>query len=268
MKNLFVFAHPDDEIIPSGLIQRLEDTGFIWVTNGDYRTEANREEESRNAMESLGVQGDRLNFLNYSETKLLEQVAEESKGIALQINSITKDILKRIINENPGAVYTDAFQGGHIAHDLVSFCVYNATGIARRTIQKNTELIEFPQYQYDKDSGLIVGAFGTKGEGPTKEDVGMENGIITLTDEELERKVKMAECYPSRQASINELSSAYPEENRRNEAYRTVKERDYLRKPAEHIFYEGHLREKYGLEISFKNFVASIEAYKKFRQKL
>jgi len=96
----------------------------------DYKNQ--RISESRNALNLIGI--GEVDFLDYPD------------GMTYQfIGSIIRDV-QRIISEiNPSVIYLPAYEGGHIDHDVVNFCV------AQAAANSQAELMEFPMYSgYNK----------------------------------------------------------------------------------------------------------------------
>ena len=123
MKYLFVFAHPDDDVLVAGSMFELARQGHVveatWVT--DTATMGGREarqNEARAVARCLGVTS--VRFLNMPSQRL-------HTGVRAGL-----EILRAHLREvEPDEIVTVAYEGGHIDHDFVSLWVHHARGSAR-----------------------------------------------------------------------------------------------------------------------------------------
>jgi len=127
MRYLFVFAHPDDDVLAAGWMHDLAAAGHhvqaTWVT--DTATLGGREarqREARAVARLLGIHA--THFLNLPSLQLLSQQALHA--------------IKNHLEETaPETIVCVAFEGGHVDHDAVSLLVH---------LTRRTQLFEFPLY--------------------------------------------------------------------------------------------------------------------------
>jgi LmbE family N-acetylglucosaminyl deacetylase len=135
-KYLFLFAHPDDEVVIAGTMKLLLEAGAevyaAWTTSGDFITKREiRESELRRSMDILGLDESHTHLLRYPDlgsVAMLEDLADT-------LTSLLETIA-------PGIVFANAYEGGHPDHDIVNFLAYEAS--ARLGI--TPDLFEFPLY--------------------------------------------------------------------------------------------------------------------------
>jgi LmbE family N-acetylglucosaminyl deacetylase len=157
-------AHPDDEILIAGILQRLfkayPDTTILTVTDGDRNTAENRIEEYGRGLRFLGYNGSLDKLCLCSETSILNLIStEQGTNIYVSEKNIQKAArllknkvispLENILEENKVEyVFTDDYSGGHSIHDLTQMCVALAVkGINKGKNDKDkVEIFEFPQY--------------------------------------------------------------------------------------------------------------------------
>jgi N-acetylglucosamine malate deacetylase 1 len=133
---LFLFAHPDDEVLIAGTMKSLLSAGaFIhaaWISSGDYFGGRHRREgELAAAMRILGVPEHRVSLLRLPSLGLLRRLPECCDRVAEIINST-----------GPDTIIVTAFEGGHPDHDAVNFIAYAGLGMT----SVRAELVEFPLY--------------------------------------------------------------------------------------------------------------------------
>ncbi len=133
---LFLFAHPDDEVLIAGTMRGLLARGAFmhaaWVTSGDYfGGRERREAELASAMGILGLDEKRTRLLRLPSLGLLAQLRHGCERVAEVMNETQPDI-----------VFVNAYEGGHPDHDAVNFMAY--AGL--RELGPKTRLLEFPLY--------------------------------------------------------------------------------------------------------------------------
>lgn len=105
----FVLAHQDDDVFISSKIRQIYQEGkkviLIWLTGVQKR-----EKEAREAMKLIGVPESNLYFLGYKCFDSHNHVREIVEKISI--------IFRK---EKPKEVYTLAYEGGHIDHDIANF---------------------------------------------------------------------------------------------------------------------------------------------------
>lgn len=128
---LFLFAHPDDDVLIAGsiweLVQRGQRVDLAWVTDSSsLGGRLRRQAECRGVAHVLGVAQDRLHFLDLPSLEMVPHLAQE-------ISTLTKFVTQ----VNPTHVMTTAFEAGHIDHDCLNFLCYRSC---------STPLYEYPLY--------------------------------------------------------------------------------------------------------------------------
>ena len=175
----------------------------IWLTNGDglapsvgadpktYARE--RKAESDRAMEVIGVEKAYHTCLDYSEIEIYDRWAD----IYASPNRLSTQhgaFFRRMAEEARAAVhafapddaFACAFQGGHPEHDLAHFLCAHALKGYRTSSGKAVPLHHLPEYEF---TILVPLRF--------KPWYKREVMKIRLTDEELETKMAVMECFPS-----------------------------------------------------------------------
>lgn len=133
---LFLFAHPDDDVLIAGSIYELAARGnrveLAWLTDSSsLGGRLRRQAECRGVAHVLGVPQERVHFLDLPS---LEMVPNLESGVQTLL-----DFFQRV-----GASHTMvvAFEAGHIDHDCVNFLAYEA----RRRAGLRFALYEYPLY--------------------------------------------------------------------------------------------------------------------------
>lgn len=210
---MVLVAHPDDEAIGCGLLlQQMSDPIVVFATDGaplsDYfwKVHGSRENyaslrarEARNALAAVGVF--HLHLLS-DEDPIMDQT------LFLNLDRAYEALVSLIKKEMPEALLTLAYEGGHPDHDSCSFLM----SVAAREFQ--LPVWEMPLYHL----------FGGK---PARQAFCEGIGIrIGATKEQLERKRKMVDEYPSQGLTLAE----FPPEN---EYVRPMLAYDFSRPPHE-----------------------------------
>lgn len=120
---LFLLAHPDDELYVCALMQRLlragRDLAVVYATTGDAKGLGDlRRAELRTAMRTIGVPAEALHLLEIPEREVLARLP-----------AIVTETLAVGAALQPGVIISHDYEGGHEAHDGVSFA---AAEVARR----------------------------------------------------------------------------------------------------------------------------------------
>ncbi len=208
-KPVVVLAHQDDEFGCTGLLQRLSDrVTVVFMTNGDGLAPsvgqdpaayaALRKKEALSSLRIAGISSEAVRFLGHSEIEIYRHLAflrqnptrlTEVVGFFKPIYESIASILREVRTD---AVFTVAFQGGHPEHDLVHFFTATALRVdAGKTGGAMPPFYHFPEYEL---TILIPMRFRPWYRG--------EKLWIHLTEEELERKRAMVDCYPSQKDLI------------------------------------------------------------------
>ncbi len=232
MKDLYVFAHPDDEIMVAGHIQRkMKNFYGVWLTNGSLVGNGTiREGESMEAMKHLGVSRNRLYFVGVGEREIVNP----------DILRKTRRELRKIIDSlKPDTIYVDAYEGGQFIHDLANF-------LARSSF--DGKVYEFPLYSYvalEKPASIHIRNlnlvyplyFFTKKV--TVGKIEKSDYILHLSKEELNKKREIKQIYRSQKSLQFGFNLFCPDYIASKEMIRKVEvKRDYSIKPREFLLYE------------------------------
>lgn len=187
-KVLIVAAHPDDETIGMGAqLCRLDDALLVHVTDGaprdgedmtrygfgrpqDYA--AARRAELINALEAGGASALRTTALDIPDKEACRDPARLARHLAQLLSS-----------ENPVAVFTHSYEGGHPDHDAVAFAVHAACHLIRA--ETAPAVLEMPLYHRRGDA-VVRGEFVDANAGGV---------VIPLDSEDLCRKQRMIDCF-------------------------------------------------------------------------
>lgn len=210
VRHLVVLAHQDDELPYAGLISRMnsgpDSLRVVFVTNGDGLADestmapepyaALREDESRRALDLLGVSEAQITWLRHSELSLYAEfgaMSDDTAGsrpffaefdqIAAEIADLTQEI-------RPDVVWTLAWQGGNPEHDLTHAAALRAF---RFSAPAARAFYELPAYELR----VVAMRF--------RPWIGRVRHRISLSDAELATKTAMMEMYPTQQRIISEL---------------------------------------------------------------
>jgi LmbE family N-acetylglucosaminyl deacetylase len=138
----FLLAHPDDEVGHLVSLQLLQELGFQvsvdWLTNGDGSTSPDiKKMESMRVLKEIGVE--RFHFMDNSVHDLIDEVFrgdhEMRDGRLEQLLDQVRDRIR-----SADIIITNAFEGGHILHDLTNLLVRAAVD------QEGQTVLEIPQY--------------------------------------------------------------------------------------------------------------------------
>lgn len=173
-RHLFVFAHQDDDLPQSGVLHRLhQQAEIVWVTNGDglapmagmerEQYAALRTQEAIAATALLGYRRGQLEFLGHSELdiyQLLIDLARQPQegervfrpltpGLVARINRLAAAVIDRLVPrvEKADVVWTLAWQGGHVEHDLSHFFTARAVAEVAKRQGRAIPFFEFPEYE-------------------------------------------------------------------------------------------------------------------------
>jgi len=133
---LFMFAHPDDEVLISGTMKQLIDQGAeveaAWVTCGEYFGNiGTRLRELARVTALLGLKENSIHLLRLPDLGLVSMLNQAADKVAEMLNSV-----------RPDAIFANAYEGGHPDHDAVNFLAYEASYRANL----KPKLYEFPLY--------------------------------------------------------------------------------------------------------------------------
>lgn len=133
---LVLLAHPDDEVLMSGIIQRRVDDGvpvhLAWLTSGDLFGKGNlREKELASAAELLSIPSDHRYLFRLPDMGLVRNLG--------QVFACVTELVSRL---EPSHVFVPAYEGGHPDHDALNFVAY----LVWRKMEHSFSLLEFPLY--------------------------------------------------------------------------------------------------------------------------
>lgn len=255
-RDLMVFAHPDDEVAVIGCLAdhcNTRNQRMVWVTNGDGNTESDRTVESERALQHFGIESG-LSFWNFSQKEIYQKILAREYGF---IGSIEARLTEAIEQFDPACVYTCAFEGGHIMHDILNYLVHK---IARKRGHTFAG-IEFPQYHietYQEEDEVVYARFDTQ----TLIECLIGNAwAFEVSEASLAKKRACHTLYQSQQRFIDRAFAQAGEETIRFEVFREIPfDRDYLIKPKQKIFYEARGIERgYQEQITFNHFSEIVE---------
>lgn len=262
-KNLFVFAHPDDELVILGLISHLyqtEELSLLWISNGNSNTDVDRLVESRNALKLFDIEKC-LEFWDYSQKSLDEYVI---KGNHLIFSEIKNRLKTQIESCSPDNIFTCAYEGGNLLHDLLNFMVNQILKDINSSNSKKIDGNEFPAYHLE-GSKLVFARFNEQAlrEHENYNDI----NSFELSEEIYQKKIEAAECYVSQTDFLSEARKIAGDETGKIEVYRIIPERNYAKKPKENVFYERRAEQrcaegKYKTGIAFQDFLKIVDFLK------
>lgn len=176
---LFLFAHPDDEVVISGTMKLLVQAGAevhaAWTTSGDkfVRREI-RESELQRSMDILGLDESRFSLLRYPDLGMVAMLEEAAESATSLLSDIKPDI-----------IFSNAYEGGHPDHDAVNFLAYESS--ARLGVAP--DLFEFPLYN---GTGTFLHWKWRINHFPTGGPAVLHN---PLSDDAMRCKYKMMQAY-------------------------------------------------------------------------
>jgi len=135
-KVLFLLAHPDDEILMSGVIQRFVKNDIpvhlAWLTSGDLFGKGEvREKELASAAELLGVPSEHRHLFRLPDMGLVRNLR--------LVFECTTELVSRL---EPSHVFAPAYEGGHPDHDALNFIAHSVW----QSMRQSFSLFEFPLY--------------------------------------------------------------------------------------------------------------------------
>ena len=217
-----VVAHPDDEVISSGvLLRRVAQRGgsidLVHVTDGaprdgrdarqhgfsrrdEYATA--RHAELQRALETLELRPRQLIAFN---------IVDQEASLAMDV--MAERLASTCRSLRPDVILTHPFEGGHPDHDATACAVHGA--LARAALEPAPLLVEFTSYHRGR-LGMRVGSFlpGSGRDGDT----------LLLTDEERALKRRALECFTTQAAIV----AWFPIDAER---FRPAPRYDFLRPP-------------------------------------
>lgn len=200
---LYLLAHHDDEIPSAGLLQRLGSAcRVIWVTNSDglyFESKLDpaaygelRKAEGLRSLATIGIPEQQTRCLDFSEVEIYRRLAglhsgrsgiAEMRPFFTRIRDAVRDAVLEI---EPDAVFTLAWQGGQPEHDLTHFFCARALDDLERRSGRRAAFFHLPAYEY---TILVAMRFHPLYRGTRIR--------LRLDARELDNKLKMIAAYPS-----------------------------------------------------------------------
>jgi LmbE family N-acetylglucosaminyl deacetylase len=217
-KYLFMFAHPDDEVVISGTMKLLLNAGAeihaVWATSGDFFTKREiRESELRRSMDVLGLDESHTHLLRFPDLGLVKLLEEAADSATKLFGEIVPDI-----------IFANAYEGGHPDHDSVSFLAYEASA----RLGMSPDLFEFPLYN---GTGTFLHWKWRINHFPPGGPVVLHN---PLNDEAIRCKYEMMKAHSSQKLYMIPARLACPRGSlaRKGEPYRSCPmDRDHTIRP-------------------------------------
>jgi len=246
VNTLYIFAHQDDETdiaakIASDVIAG-KNVFALWITDGALSAPADvRERESREAMRILGVPQENLVFLGYPDMKSIDHLPD-----------IHDKVLNTARKIKPDEITSNAYEGGHIDHDVSSFIA----SVVASELKPNPIHFEFSSYNIYKSVyrvGKLLPREGAK-------------TLYTPLDGEIGELRKKATAAFESQAQALKFYESFIDKKTlrtRGEQYREAPAHDYLTRPAdEPLCYETMIKPASSYDTFKKAVAAFIEANK------
>lgn len=194
---LAVLAHPDDETFIAGTLKRHIEEGArvhgVWITSGEASGgRERREKELARAAAILGLEQNAIHLPHYPNRGLLPILAEVADWLGQTIEAI-----------GPQRIYVPAYEGGHIDHDAVNWCVYTAW----QKCLPEAACLEFPLYNRTGPRllrGWRIGRFAPDTHGTATVH------YTRLTPEHVRCKFSMMRAYKSQWTDLLPFRLAMP----------------------------------------------------------
>jgi LmbE family N-acetylglucosaminyl deacetylase len=243
--SLYIFAHQDDELLIISRMRNEVKEGVevycLWITDGGKGGPPEvREKESRYAMKLTKVKDENLYFLKYPDQESYKYIPEIVKK--------TEEIIRKI---KPDRIYTLAYEGGNIDHDVANFVAFESAKKSKLKI----ELFEFPTYNY-YGKKFRVGEFI-----PSKDS---EIFYTPIDEEGEEFKEQIFDVYKTQYFLNKGMRLFFNEQEaiKKGEPYRKMLKHNYLERPhPEPLLYESGVG--IGNNKSFEQFKSAVENYYK-----
>ncbi len=277
---LYLMAHHDDEMPSAGLLQRMgPETRIVWVTNSDglyfesdMQPAAYGEVRKKEGLRSVGVIGipeQQTRCLDFSEVEIYSWLAELYSGKSSiakarpYFEQIRRAVSEAVLEINPDAVFTLAWQGGQPEHDLTHFFCARALDDLERRTGRRAAFFHLPAYEY---TILVAMRFN-----PLYRGVRIR---LRLDARELDNKLKMVAAYPSQVRLFGDFKKLFrylvgplgllsggptsADEFMAIEEFGPVPEIDYTRKPHRLDYLSYMFDEFEGVPVTFSRSVLPV----------
>jgi N-acetylglucosamine malate deacetylase 2 len=208
---MIVAAHPDDETLGLGAqLCRFDDALLVHATDGAPRDgdDARRYGFATSADYAAARRRELAGALSAGAADHLRTrcLGLPDNAATFDLAGLTREIDHLLRNENPRAVWTHAYEGGHPDHDAVAFAVHAAC----RLFEEAPGIIEFPLYH--RASGRFVTGQFVNTAGPrrrpgyidppaeqltngSRPSPGPQEWMFALAESEIERKRAMLDAF-------------------------------------------------------------------------
>lgn len=251
-KNIvFYLAHQDDDVFISTKIQdhiNANDIVYVVYTCLSYQKgikyKEKRIKEARTALKQIGILNSKIYFLGYPDTESYKHIEKLIKK--------TDSIFQIIV---PDVIYTSAYEGGNIDHDVANFVI----NYFRTEKNMSFDAYEFPEYSaYNTNLVFKLRSFPFQ----------QQTYIRELKKEEYKKVLNHWKVYKSQRLSFGlyMMITTGKRYALGYEFYRPLPYHNYFElPPTEHIAYERYLNATYEefIEEISKIIPAVNNAYKK-----
>jgi|GEM_PF-7010275 len=261
--NYFILtAHPDDEILISGLLQRLAQTGsehtFLCLSNGSVNHDGNtRVKELSDALQFVGYEKhlEQRHPLHVVDEKDIYSAIRGDFDLGDLVSGVVNTVKERIALAQPDHILVPDYSGAHFVHDLTQLIGVVAVRQYQHETGKRVQVYEFPQCvllgadQYSQEEltdeltrlrkpedakkkikplkiKIIIGEFDPfkkRLPGLHDPELGLFNGCLALNTGELWKKIKhYTAFYQSQAESLGKYEEAYALGNVSQEKFRLV----------------------------------------------
>lgn len=194
-------AHPDDEVISSGVLLNYlkEKIEIVTVTDGAPRSMSDalaagfssreayskaRLEEQLRALQSAGINEKQCYHLCFTDQESSYHMA----GICYRIMEMLE--LKK-----PELILTHAYEGGHPDHDSTAFAVWAACTLMEKRGNSPPDIIEYASYHGNGEAGMVYFEFIPFSD--------TKIWTVNLNEKELDSKKRMIDCYKTQYKTLS-----------------------------------------------------------------
>jgi N-acetylglucosamine malate deacetylase 2 len=222
VRALIVVAHPDDEVVAlGGRLGRLGASHLVHVTDGAPRDAKDshaygfaslehyrdaRETELRKALDLAGISG-----VSRTRIGIFDQES------FLHLIELTNRIEELIADQQPEAIFTHPYEGGHPDHDACAFAVHHAVELRKSKGHSVPAIIEATFY-HAAGSAMETGRFLASAE--------MPEITYKLTKKERSQKRALLACFTTQQGTLRCFETD-------DESYRIAPQYDFRKLPHE-----------------------------------